>query len=124
MRPIKFRAYSKLKGAVDDVAELFWSQGGLRATGQGVYFGEGEHRDLVDDEHIILMQFTGLLDKNGKEIYGGDIVSDENFTAKIFWDTEAAKFALSVIIGGGQLSVLNLKTFEVIGNIYENPNLI
>ncbi len=78
-----------------------------------------------------LMQFTGLLDKNGKEIYEGDIVKwiitrgiIEGGTSKVVYCPETMCFALQdkgVMSVWGMDEVIEL---EIIGNIYENPELI
>ena len=75
-----------------------------------------------------LMQFTGLLDKNGKEIYDEDILKcvptekypDDGGKFKVHFNNEAAFVldALLPITWGGFASV------EIIGNIYENPELL
>jgi hypothetical protein len=65
------------------------------------------------------MQFTGLHDKNGKEIYEGDIVKSGNFTdSVIYWRCGFGT-------GEGQdFTPLDQNVIEVIGNIYENPELL
>lgn len=79
-------------------------------------------------------QFTGLLDKNGKEIYEGDIVSVKDFT------NVSSSYIGKVIFRGGQWCVEYYKEYrccpplffddfadkktEVIGNIHDNPELL
>jgi uncharacterized phage protein (TIGR01671 family) len=77
------------------------------------------------------MQYTGLHDKNGKEIYEGDIVKFENIKAKIIYGFCGFEFEW---IDGYTDKIRLCKTeplfknvsliFEVIGNIYENPELL
>jgi uncharacterized phage protein (TIGR01671 family) len=77
----------------------------------------------MDGRHAIAMQWTGLLDKNGVEIYEGDIVQ-EIYTsgykpplAVVRWHQSGACFTAC-------LSMTSKGNYEVIGNIYENPELI
>ena len=72
----------------------------------------------------IIMQFTGLLDKKGKEIYEGDIMrctdTGHEYNAQMIW--EEGGFW---IFDGNKNPHLPYKDYrEVIGNIYENPELI
>ena len=79
-----------------------------------------------DTKQFPVMQFTGLLDKNGKEIYEGDILSagdggiftvDFPYAAWAFSATPSSKY----IAYPAPWS--NAKRMEIIGNIYENPEL-
>ena len=73
-------------------------------------------------EDYNIMQYTGLKDKNGKEIYEGDIAKCDNTIWVVRFDDENAQF----FIKGGSMTtaVSRLKFGELIGNIYENPDLI
>lgn len=82
----------------------------------------------VRGDDLILMQFTGLLDKNDKEAYHKDIVRDEDGnTYLVEWDDKDAEFYLKLIhgiTGFSHLTASLVKEREVIGNIYENPELL
>lgn len=84
---------------------------------------------VSDDGRNTLMQYTGLQDKNGTDIYEGDIILIANKSYKekatVEWSVRGAKWVLVY----NDLSVYELATwtetvYEVIGNIYENPELI
>lgn len=68
-------------------------------------------------EDLNLMQFTGLHDKNGKEIWEGDIVDDGVSRQTVRYDPHLAMFILD------NNDNLN-PDLEVIGNIHENPELL
>lgn len=95
------------------------------------YDGETEVWSVLNDcnneqERFIIMQWTQLKDKNGKEIYEGDIVyvicEDEN--AVIEWEEDSAKFSIKFDDWIADFDCYYGKDLEVIGNIYENPELL
>ena len=77
---------------------------------------EGLHRDYIP------MQFTWLLDKNGKEIYEGDIVKIEDQ----FWGVYRDESYLEYFIMNWESNepMYSYAHYEVVGNIYENPELV
>ena len=120
MREIKFRAWNKLAHKMATITMLDWMLDGYRATA-GKFSGSGHLADIE------LMQFTGLKDKNGKEIYEGDIIltGDAKWTvawhrhedSMIGWMVRDNKLRHWYIIDESILAG------EVIGNIYEKPKV-
>lgn len=81
----------------------------------------------IKTEDCILIQCTGLKDKNGELIYEGDIVKDRNnFILQITYRQDKGAFYLENNRIAGAIFELkcSTNTMEVIGNIYENPELI
>lgn len=127
MRAITFRAWDKKTNQMYSVIEMGWRDGfGVRIGYLENHSWGSRPRELNEVE---LMQFTGLKDKNGKEIYEGDIVQDSSIYRAPFWQYKIAwndskagwlAFPLDDANYGFGLSMEGAKTLEVIGNIYEN----
>jgi hypothetical protein len=73
----------------------------------------------------ILMQFTGLHDKNGKEIYEGDILkTNHTDSLTVVFENGSFCFVNNINSGSDRLHQNRTEKLFVIGNIYENPELI
>ncbi len=82
--------------------------------------------DYVNRHDSVLEQFTGLKDKNGKEIYEGDILSRESFTPWVV-TFEKGSFCIANITFQCRLFScfdVDVTDREIIGNIHENPELM
>jgi uncharacterized phage protein (TIGR01671 family) len=83
------------------------------------------------DECTIIREYTGLKDKNGKEIYESDVVKMGEYICQVIWDKHFASFCLSRNgwmydhFFGEAIAIFDDKAdCEVIGNIYENSDLL
>jgi uncharacterized phage protein (TIGR01671 family) len=117
MRPIKFRVW--YRGHLYDRANLYIEPDYTRVE---IIKGRGNNVH-TDSEKAKLMQFTGLLDKNGKEIYERDVykIGDKIFEV-IF---ESGAFVLKHGTEKNRHRLHNAThNGEVIGNVCENPNLL
>lgn len=85
---------------------------------------EGYYEVLPDS----VGQWTGLVDRNGKEIFEGDIISRENTyenNCVVKWDDESCGFTLNYIYFDESYNMNEFwDDFEVIGNIHDNPELL
>lgn len=90
--------------------------------------------DEVPESDFILMQSTGLKDKNGSEIFEGDVVKYDvgrnTYMEEVAYDKNFAGFGVkdakaNVVFTFGEITEdISLISLEVIGNIYENPGLL
>src|SRR5258708_5411404 len=76
----------------------------------------------IFEDFLLPLEFTGLLDKNGKEIYESDWVRAGGTLFTVIWHKQGACFRY--YDGFDTESPMNYDDTEVIGNIYENPNLL
>lgn len=120
-REIKFRAWLKEEERMVSVSDISF-------IGQEIdkYEGDSSSGDWWGFDYIELMQYTGLKDKNGNEIYEGDIckhhghdvigkwIYDDGFTSFVMMEGENHYFYFGI----------DEDRLEVIGNIYENPELL
>ena len=114
MREIKFRAWSK-KDETMLSAEQVWGvlSMALELGGMGVL-----------REQVELMQYTGLKDKNGKEIYEGDVVVCHEYKWVMEYDCPGETVEGVCYLGFGFPTRAYPEGAEVMGNIYENPELL
>ncbi len=130
---LKFRAWDSTK------KEMFKDTFAITESGQVVIVEQesvASSPDYVFVEHLVIMQSTGLKDKNGKEIFEGDIITDghalgvlRNHQTLGFYmvDEKGKENFLSDTVdteGFEEAKEFMKNSIEIIGNIYENPELL
>lgn len=130
MRQLKFRVW-------DNYGGFFLSSKGPEYAEQPNYFYNlGTPYNLSEvlnnTERFVVQQFTGLKDKNGKEIFEGDIIeyyipwNEETVTRQVVYDETFLQFMSYDLNRRGVFlyEVFEIKKLKVVGNIYENPELL
>ncbi|MCK4819777.1 hypothetical protein KA005_28680 [bacterium] len=136
MREIKFRAWDKKNKRMftgDELNAIYYT---------GIIVIVADNNDwMIGKEDYVLMQYTGLTDANGKDVYEGDIVTDIEFTGEVLFhdrwyevgmhagllawcifDKKSGKYIRLGGRSGGDC--VNEYTWEIKGNIHENPELL
>lgn len=139
MRPIKFRVWNpsgqNMLYDIDNVFECLKQQIKFDGTMPDRGFIQAYNHK---GEGMVWMQFTGLHDKNGKEIFEGDIIGDwvevdgkmEQSRQTVFWHEQEAQWMLDNSHKQDQSHFFSLAgelkdfEYEIIGNIHENPELL
>lgn len=140
-RVIKFRAWHEEKMWFVKVFDWFTNSGCTKNLPSWVTLERerkddtGEYVDTIEQalsgEKVELMQFVGLLDKNGKEIYEGDIMKtplgnlEVAFITNLLWDGAGSEHSGFYFKGHEDMEFhLHLNAGEVVGNVFENPELL
>ena len=115
-----------------------WIEGYLYITQRGQYEISRYSKSYDCERYTSVVipstvgQYTGLTDKNGKKIFEGDIIDTPDRLVKVVWFEGNAQFDLHFIRYTNDITITNfkgvhmrdLKEYEVIGNIHDNPELL
>lgn len=117
----KYRAWDKLDKEIYEVGEIHWFRGEFDFIGDGITFKR-------DADEVELMQSTGLKDKNGKEIFEGDIVkmAKDVYSEPTYYEVvrhRGGAYRLESKQHGCELWLRHTDC-KVVGNVYENKELL
>lgn len=122
-RLIKFRAW--IYSQMIMISQEDFHDYTMICNGNGFGVVNRDTNEFLKDDDFSVMQYTGLKDKNGKEIYEGDVVTFKRFYGErklpIEFDPLRGFRPYMEGYGGFEWNPIEV---EVIGNIYENPELI
>jgi uncharacterized phage protein (TIGR01671 family) len=137
MREMKFRAWIPAKEVgeqdyhSDGKAEMFYQEDQyLQSFLRRAYMMDcGREHESYISEGFTLLQYTGLKDKNGAEIYEGDVVRFKAWKGKhqgaVKWNGATCGFEIEMSPTSHTGFFQDpLRTYEVIGNVHENPELL
>ena len=122
-REIKFRVWDVENKEMLNVQELDFEP---TFYGGKIAIRPDQYNDYFDTEDMILMQYTGVNDRCGKEIYENDIVyvAGEDENATIEWDEETARFVIHFDGWIADFDNYYGYELEVMGDIYNNSELL
>ena len=119
----KFRAWHKAMQRMSEVLAISYERQKVK-----IRHVRGTTHMTVPFDDVVLMQSTGLLDVNGKEIFEGDVVEVFDSRYAVFYDNENASFRLKPRDKRWNTDYMSNyaheASFEIIGNVYENPELV
>lgn len=124
MREIKFRVWTGKKMVDGDTLKVPYKSNSLKPffyDDWGMSMGGG-NPPLREYKSAELMQFTGLQDKNGKDIYDGDIMQNDRLMFVVEW-SDVGKWVGVALHEEALLYVYGCR-YEVIANIHQNPELL
>lgn len=124
MRALKFRAWSKKRNK-------WWEGVWIKAETGSTYTGDTHDLELDANDDLIVEQFTGLKDMNGKEVYEGDIIKYDHPNSG-YGRTDIPDYcfdpvpALETMYEDGEHCemIFRIRSGEVVGNIHQNHELM
>nr|BDD48398.1 hypothetical protein 4 [Balneolaceae bacterium] len=122
MRGIKGRAWDGDRMIYFDTPTIGLGDG--KKVDPYIYFKNDTFGDHVKLHEHKDMLFIGLQDKYGQDIYDGDIIRWDGINYQVYYDKEYAQYCLKNDAYSDYFENGNNKQMEVVGNIYENPELI